>query len=202
MLTPELERRDPRTQTDAADSLHNEALTNVLVYPSGNPLIQSITARVKAKLFSSHDTAAACHTNVRYVIPKASILVASRCSLGTKNDLILPSARNTIQSRLTISARRSVQQKMTSVLRTLFLFRRMLCYFRALLTVTECPPGPCASCRELRIIRNKYPSGRRTNLLENMIHSHAPPQNLFVCLCVCVTPFTDTCNLSQCKQEM
>jgi hypothetical protein len=158
-----LKEETPRTQTDAADSLDNEALTNVLVYPSGNRLTQTITTRVKAKLFSSHDTAVECHKNVRYVIPNASIRVVSRCSLWTKSDLILPSARNTIHSRLTISARRSVQEK-KSVLRTLYLYRRTICYFRALLRVTKCALGHFALCKKLRIIGNKYPSDRRTNL--------------------------------------
>jgi hypothetical protein len=69
LLTSELERRDPQKQTDAADSLDNAALKNVLLYPSGKRLIQTITAHVKAKIFSSHDTAVECHNNVRYVIP-------------------------------------------------------------------------------------------------------------------------------------
>ena len=178
------EETPERGRTLSTDSLDNETSTDVLAYPSGNSVIQTVTARVKANLLSSPDTAVACHNNLRYVIPKSSIHVVSRCSLWTKSVLILPSARNKIQSRLTISARRSVQKMATSVLRTLFLFRMTLCCFCAL-RVNKCALEHFASCKKLRIIRNKYPSGRRTHMWENKIHSKAPRQNLCVCVCVC-----------------
>lgn len=112
----------------STDSPDKEELTDALACPSGSRVIQAVTACVKAVFFRPHDTAVEFHDSLRRVIPKASIHLVSRCSLWTNRILILSPARSIVQSRRTVL----FKNEWAAILRTLFSFRRRLCYFRTL----------------------------------------------------------------------